>query len=60
MGRARFAFYCLCGDAMTGFVQPDSTDELRRAFLAIHQGTGHGPTDGITARRIRQRKERSR
>lgn len=58
---ARFAFYCTCGDAMTGEVDPpDKVAELEAIFDTVHSGEGHARTDARTARNARRRAERAR
>ena len=56
---AKFAFYCQCGAAMTGAVEPASTvAELEAVFLSVHSGSGHGPATQREAANARRRSER--
>lgn len=55
-----FAFYCICGAAMTGSVSPGrNAEELERIFRSLHNGEGHGPTDRRVAATARRRSERT-
>lgn len=57
----RFGFYCTCGGAMHGRVEPTSNaEELERIFRSVHDGPGHEPTDQRTAAKARRRAEEHR
>lgn len=59
MTRTEFAFYCICGGAMTGEVDPEAmAPELERHFDAIHRGGGHARCDRETSHRARRWKRR--
>ena len=53
-----FGFYCTCGGAMHGSVEPASHAEtLERIFWSVHRGPGHEATDKRTASEARRRSE---
>lgn len=57
----KFAFYCLCGAAMTGEVKPATgVAELRDVFDQVHTGDGHGLATQREAANARRRQERRR
>ena len=60
MAVARFGFYCVCGDAMTGEIGPASgVADLEAAFNSLHNGEGHARTDRRTAANARRRADRA-
>ncbi len=48
-----FKFYCICGSAWKGKVEPIMFAKLKEQWDEIHQGEGHAPTDARTAARAR-------
>lgn len=53
-----FRFYCICGMAWAGTVEPIARLRIKELFEEYHSGPGHEPCTAEEAFRVRYNKEK--